>query len=257
MKAVILAGGLGTRLSEETAVRPKPMVEIGGFPILWHILKIYGHYGVRDFIICAGYKGHMITQWFANYRLRTSDVTFDFTNDSTHFLRHETEDWRVTVIDTGQDTMTGGRLRRVREHIGDETFCFTYGDGVSNLDIRDLIAFHQKEGRTATMTVVQPPGRFGAVTLHEGQTGVDRFMEKPEGDGAWINGGFFVLEPEAIDRVEGDHAVWERDPLRSLARDGELTAYRHDGFWQPMDTLHDKILLESLWEDDEPPWKVW
>lgn len=256
MKAVILAGGLGTRLSEETAVRPKPMVEIGGLPILWHILKIYSHHGIRDFIICAGYKGHMITQWFADYRLRTSDVTFDFSDDSIQYLSQGTEDWRVTVIDTGLDTMTGGRLRRVREHLGDETFCFTYGDGVSNIDIKDLVAFHRQEGRQATMTVVQPPGRFGAVTLHEEQTGVDRFMEKPEGDGAWINGGFFVLEPDVVDRVDGDGTVWERGPLRSLARDGQLTAYRHDGFWQPMDTLHDKTLLESLWEED-PPWKVW
>lgn len=257
MKAVILAGGLGTRLSEETVVRPKPMVAIGGRPILWHILKIYRHYGVSDFIICAGYQGHIISEWFASYRLRTSDVTFDFSNDSVSYMERETEDWKVTVIDTGADSMTGGRLRRVREHIGDETFCFTYGDGVGDVNVGESIAFHRQEGREATMTVVQPPGRFGAVTLSEGQTGVDRFREKPGGDGAWINGGFFVLEPTVIDRVEDDSTVWEREPLRSLAHDGQLSAYRHSGFWQPMDTLRDKALLESLWEEGHPPWKVW
>lgn len=257
MKAVILAGGLGTRLSEETSVRPKPMVEIGDQPILWHILKTYSHYGVNEFIICTGYKGHMITEWFANYRLRTSDVTFDF---ATHSLEHNdrtTEDWKVSVIDTGASSMTGGRLRRVRDQIGDETFCFTYGDGVADIAIDALIDFHRTQDREATMTVVQPPGRFGAVTLREGQTGVDSFKEKPGGDGAWVNGGFFVLEPAAIDRITDDTTVWEQEPLRSLAQDGQLSAFRHDGFWQPMDTLHDKVLLESLWESGSPPWKVW
>lgn len=257
MKAVILAGGLGTRLSEETAVRPKPMVEIGDRPILWHILKIYSHFGINDFIICAGYKGHVITEWFANYRLRSSDVRFDFEKDSVRFLDEGVERWKVSVMHTGADSMTGGRLRRVREHIGDETFCFTYGDGVADIDISRLIKFHESEGRDATMTVVQPPGRFGAVTLEQDQTWVDRFREKPSGDGAWINGGFFVLEPSVIDRIEGDDTVWEQDPLRSLAHDGQLSAFRHEGFWQPMDTLRDKTLLESLWEGPAPPWKIW
>ncbi len=257
MKAVILAGGLGTRLSEETAVRPKPMVEIGEQPILWHILKTYSHYGITDFIICAGYKGHMISEWFANYRLRTADVTFDFSDHSMNYHEESTEKWKVSVVHTGEETMTGGRLQRVRDYIGDETFCFTYGDGVADINITELIDFHRTEGREATMTVVQPAGRFGAVSLHPGQTGVDSFMEKPQGDGAWINGGFFVLEPSAIDRIEGDATVWEQEPMRSLAHDGELSAYRHEGFWQPMDTLRDKVLLESLWDSGDPPWKVW
>lgn len=257
MKAVILAGGLGTRLSEETAVRPKPMVEIGEQPILWHILKTYSHYGITDFVVCAGYKGHMISEWFANYRLRTADVTFDFSDHSVDFHEDSAEKWKVSVVHTGEETMTGGRLRRVRDYIGDETFCFTYGDGVADINITELTDFHRTEGREATMTVVQPAGRFGAVTLHPGQTGVDSFKEKPQGDGAWINGGFFVLEPSAIDRIEGDATVWEQEPMRSLAHDGQLSAYRHEGFWQPMDTLRDKVLLESLWDSGEPPWKVW
>jgi glucose-1-phosphate cytidylyltransferase len=257
MKAVILAGGFGTRLSEETTVRPKPMVEIGGQPILWHVLKTYGRYGINEFIICAGYKGHMITEWFANYRLRTSDVIFDFADHSCEFIDRPAENWRVSVIQTGDSMMTGGRLRTVRDHIGDETFCFTYGDGVADIDISELIAFHRAEGRQATMTVVQPPGRFGALTLEDGQTGVDHFMEKPLGDGAWVNGGYFVLEPDVIDRIEDDNTVWEQDPLRSLARDGELSAYRHTGFWQPLDTLRDKTMLEDLWDSGNPPWKVW
>ena len=257
MKAVILAGGLGTRLSEETAVRPKPMVEIGEQPLLWHILKMYSHYGINEFIICAGYKGHLITEWFANYRLRTSDVTFDFSDHSFEYHNSSTEKWKVSVIDTGAGSMTGGRLRRVREHVGDETFCFTYGDGVADVNIPELLAFHREQGRQATMTVIQPAGRFGAVTLHAGQTGVDSFMEKPRGDGAWVNGGFFVLEPSVIDRIDDDSTVWEQEPLRSLAHDGELSAFRHTGFWQPMDTLRDKVLLESLWDAGSPPWKVW
>ena len=257
MKAVILAGGLGTRLSEETSVRPKPMVEIGEQPILWHILKMYSHYGINEFIICAGYKGHLINEWFANYRLRTSDVTFDFSDHSFDYHDRSTEKWKVTVIDTGVGSMTGGRLRRVREHVGDETFCFTYGDGVADVNIPELITFHREQGRQATMTVIQPAGRFGAVTLHTGQTSVDSFMEKPQGDGAWVNGGYFVLEPSVIDRIDDDSTVWEQEPLRSLAHDGELSAFRHTGFWQPMDTLRDKVLLESLWDAGSPPWKVW
>jgi len=257
MKAVILAGGLGTRLTEETTVRPKPMVAIGEQPILWHVLKTYSHYGITDFIVCAGYKGHMISEWFANYRLRTADVTFDFSDHSVNYHEDSAEKWKVSVVHTGEETMTGGRLLRVRDYIGDETFCFTYGDGVADINITDLIDFHRTEGREATMTVVQPAGRFGAVTLHPGQTEVESFMEKPRGDGAWINGGFFVLEPSAIDRIEGDSMVWEQEPMRSLAHDGQLSAYRHEGFWQPMDTLRDKVLLESLWDSGEPPWKVW
>lgn len=256
MKAVILAGGSGTRLSEETAVRPKPMVEIGGLPILWHILKLYGHFGVREFIICAGYKGYMISEWLSHYQIRTSDITFDLANNKVEFLNSPAEDWKVTIVHTGDDSMTGGRLKRVRDYL-DDTFCFTYGDGVADIDIPDLMAFHRAEGRQATMTVVQPPGRFGAVTLQEGQTTIDHFKEKPSGDGAWINGGFFVLEPSVIDRIEGDETVWEQDPLRSLAKDGELSAYRHSGFWQPMDTLRDRMVLESLWESGDPPWKCW
>ncbi len=257
MKAIILAGGLGTRLSEETSVRPKPMVEIGEQPILWHILKTYGHYGITDFIICAGYKGHMISEWFANYRLRTADVAFDFSDHSTVYHDDSVEKWKVSVIHTGEETMTGGRLRRVRDYVRDETFCFTYGDGVADINITELVDFHREQGREATMTVVQPAGRFGAVTLHPGQTGVDSFMEKPRGDGAWINGGFFVLEPTAMDRIDNDSTVWEQEPMRSLARDGQLSAYRHEGFWQPMDTLRDKVLLESLWQSGDSPWKVW
>ena len=257
MKVVVLAGGLGTRLSEETAIRPKPMVEIGGQPILWHILRHFGHYGIVESIICAGYKGPMISEWFANYRLRTSDVTFDFSDHSLEYLDSSTEEWKVSVIDTGENSMTGGRLRRVRHSLGDETFCFTYGDGLANVNLEELIAFHRAEGREATMTVVQPAGRFGAVTLREGQTQVEHFMEKPDGDGSWINGGFFVLEPSVIDRIDSDATVWEQEPLRSLAQDGQLSAYRHSGFWQPMDTLRDKVVLEDLWESGEAPWKLW
>ncbi len=257
MKAVILAGGLGTRLSEETAVRPKPMVEIGGYPILWHILKTYSHFGIDDFVICAGYKGHVITEWLATYRLRASAVTFDFAEDTVEYHGAAPDAWRVTVVDTGDASMTGGRLRRVSEHLDDETFCFTYGDGVADIDIGALVDFHRTEGRDATMTVVQPPGRFGAVALHEEQTGVDSFMEKPTGDGSWINGGYFVLEPSVLDRIDGDDTVWEQEPLRSLARDEQLSAFRHLGFWQPMDTLRDKITLNDLWDDGRAPWRRW
>jgi glucose-1-phosphate cytidylyltransferase len=257
VKAVILAGGFGTRLSEETAVRPKPMVEIGGMPILWHILKIYSRYGIDDFVICSGYKGHYIKRWFADYQFHVSDVSFDFNTGEVTHHGPVPEPWRVSVIDTGYASMTGGRLRRVADRLDGETFCFTYGDAVADVDIDDLLAFHRREGRLATMTVVQPPGRFGAVSLAEDQTGVNHFMEKPIGDGSWINGGYFVLEPEVIDRIDGDGTVFEQEPLRSLARDGQLSAYRHTGFWQPLDTLRDKIYLEGLWESGEALWKIW
>ena len=257
MKAVILAGGLGTRLSEETAVRPKPMVEIGGFPVLWHILKTYSHHGIDDFIICAGYRGHVISEWFGSYRARTSDATYDLGKGTVEYHGTPAVNWRVSVIDTGEDSMTGGRLRRVADRLDGQTFCLTYGDGVGDVDITELIAFHHEQRRDATMTVVQPPGRFGAVNLHEGQTSVDSFMEKPTGDGSWINGGYFVMEPAVLDRIGGDDTVLEQEPLRSLARDGQLSAYRHAGFWQPMDTLRDKNYLEELWRGGDAPWKVW
>ena len=257
MKAVILAGGLGTRLSEETAIKPKPMVEIGGKPILWHIMKIYSHHGINDFIVCCGYKGYVIKEYFANYFLHMSDVTFDMRFNQMNVHAGKAEPWRVTLVDTGDATMTGGRLKRVREHIGNDTFCFTYGDGVSNVNITELIEFHKQEGTNATLTAVQPPGRFGAIILEEGQTQIKSFREKPEGDGAWINGGYFVLEPEVIDYIDADETVWEQQPLMKLASKGELSAYRHDGFWQPMDTLRDKNRLETLWQEKQAPWKVW
>jgi glucose-1-phosphate cytidylyltransferase len=257
VKAVILAGGLGTRLSEETSVRPKPMVEVGGLPVLWHIMKTYGAHGISDFVICCGYKGAVIKDWFANYYRNLADITIDLRTNEMMYHRTEAEPWRVTLIDTGDTTMTGGRLRRVREHIGDETFCMTYGDGVADIDITAVVDFHRSHGREATMSVVQPPGRFGAVVLHAGETRVSSFSEKTDGDGAWINCGYFVLEPSAIDRVEGDDTVWEQEPLRSLAHDGQLEAYAHPGFWQPMDTLRDRQLLESLWAEQRAPWKVW
>jgi glucose-1-phosphate cytidylyltransferase len=257
MKAVILAGGHGTRLSEETAVLPKPMVEIGGKPILWHIMKIYSTYGIDDFIVCCGYKGHVIKEYFANYFLHRSDCTFDLGKNQVEYLRNGAEHWRVTLIDTGDASMTGGRLRRVREHL-DDTFCFTYGDGVSDIDIGDLLAFHRSHGALATLTAVQPPGRFGAFRLNADQTRIDRFREKPQGDDAWINGGFFVLEPAAIDFVDGDSTTWELEPMQRLAAAGELMAYRHTGFWQSMDTLRDRMVLEDLWKTgDPPPWKIW
>lgn len=257
MKAVILAGGLGTRLSEETSVRPKPMVEIGGKPILWHIMKIYSAYGINDFIICCGYKGYMIKEYFANYFLYMSDVTFDMRFNQMNIHSGYAEPWRVTLVDTGDKSMTGGRLKRVKEHIGNDTFCFTYGDGVTNVNIRDLINFHQEQKTLATLTASQPPGRFGAICLAEGQTKISSFREKPEGDGAWVNSGFFVLEPEVIDFIEDDATVWEREPLQKLAQLDQLSAYKHDGFWQPMDTLRDKCFLEDLWHKGSAPWKVW
>lgn len=254
-KAVILAGGLGTRLAEETNVRPKPMVEIGGYPILWHIMKIYSMHGINDFIVCLGYKGYVIKEYFQNYILHLSDVTFDMEKGETIVRRRQAEPWRITLVDTGGDTMTGGRVRRVRDYIGDEPFCLTYGDGVANIDITALIAFHKAHGRAATVTAVLPPGRFGALDLVNDE--VQGFLEKPQGDGSWINGGFFVLSPEVIDRIDGDSTVWEREPLEGLARDGQLAAYRHKGFWQPMDTLRDKIQLEDMWSRGEAPWKLW
>lgn len=257
MKAVILAGGYGTRLSEETSVRPKPMVEIGNKPILWHIMKIYSTYDVNEFIICCGYKGHVIKEYFSNYFLYRSNVTFDMRHNRMEVHDNGAEPWQVTLIDTGDGTMTGGRLKRVREYVGDETFCFTYGDGVSNIDVNDLINFHRSQDVLATMTAVQPPGRFGAFKLDKGQTKVRQFREKVRDDGAWINGGFFVLEPGVMEYIRGDSTVWEREPLERLAHEGQLAAYRHHGFWHPMDTLRDKNVLEDFWQSETPPWKVW
>jgi len=257
MKVVILAGGYGTRLSEETGVRPKPMVEIGEKPILWHIMRIYSAYGVNDFIICCGYKGYMIKQYFANYFLYTSDVTFDLRNNGVRVHQNGAEPWNVTLIDTGDKTMTGGRLKRVKDYIGDETFCFTYGDGVSDVNITRLIEFHREQKALATLTAVQPPGRFGTFNLTQGQTKISRFREKPRSDGAWVNGGYFVLEPGVMDYIADDSTVWEQEPLKNLAQDGMLSAYRHYGFWHPMDTLRDKNVLEQMWISGNPPWKVW
>ena len=255
MKAVILAGGLGTRLAEETSVRPKPMVEIGGRPVLWHIMKIFSAHGINDFVVCLGYKGYLIKEYFANYFLHMSDVTFDMVNNQTVIHQNNAEPWRVTLVDTGESTMTGGRLKRVRQYLGDEDFCFTYGDGVGDVNISELIEFHHSQKRLATLTGVQPPGRFGALNLNG--TRVANFEEKPHGDGGWINGGFFILSPIVIDYIEHDAVVWERDPMERLAREGQLSAYLHHGFWQPMDTLRDKQHLEELWQSGSAPWKVW
>jgi glucose-1-phosphate cytidylyltransferase len=257
MKTVILAGGLGTRLSEETVTRPKPMVEIGGRPILWHIMKIYSHYGISDFVICLGYKGYMVKEYFANYRLHMSDVTIDLRRDSIQVHRNYAEDWRISLIDTGEKTMTGGRLRQALEYLGDdEDFCLTYGDGVSDVDIASAIAFHRSHGRRATVTAVRPTSRFGQLALDGDR--VSAFAEKPVDEGGWINGGFFVLSREVESYLGTDDAcVWEREPLERLAGDGELRSFFHDGFWQPMDTLRDRNYLESLWERDQAPWKLW
>jgi glucose-1-phosphate cytidylyltransferase len=257
MKVVILAGGLGTRLSEETDVKPKPMVEIGGRPILWHIMKIYSTHGINDVIVCCGYRGYVIKEYFANYFLHMSDVTFDVANNRMEVHNKRAEPWRITLVDTGDETMTGGRLRRVRDYLDDETFCFTYGDGVGDVDITRLIRFHREQKVLATMTAVKPPGRFGAIALEPGQYRIDSFREKPRGDGTFINGGFFVLEPGAIDHIAGDSTTWEKEPLETLARTGNLAAYPHEGFWQPMDTLRDRKLLEDLWASGAAPWKVW
>ncbi len=255
MKAIILAGGLGTRISEESNTRPKPMIEIGGKPILWHIMKIYSAHGVNDFIICCGYKGYVIKEYFANYFLHMSDVTFDMRDNRMEVHQNNVEPWRVTLVDTGEDTMTGGRLKRVREHLDDSPFCFTYGDGVGDVDITALVAYHREHGRLATLTATQPPGRFGAINIQGGS--VLSFQEKPQGDGSWINGGYFVLDPKVIDYVDGDHTTWEREPMEKLAADDQMRAWNHSGFWQPMDTLRDKKHLEELWESGAAPWKVW
>jgi len=255
MKAVILAGGLGTRLTEETSSKPKPMVEIGGRPILWHILKIYSHYGINDFIICCGYKGYVIKEYFANYFLHMSDVTFDMSKNSFEVHSHNVEPWKVTLVDTGENTMTGGRLKRVKPHLDDETFCFTYGDGLASINIDELISYHCKNNNLATLTAVQPPGRFGSLSFERGK--VLSFDEKPAGDGSWINGGFFVLQPEVLNLIKDDQTIWEQEPLQCLASSGQLGAYHHNGFWQPMDTLRDRNNLENLWTLGSPPWKLW
>jgi glucose-1-phosphate cytidylyltransferase len=255
MKAIILAGGLGTRISEESALRPKPMIEIGGKPVIWHIMKIYSAHGINDFIVCLGYKGYMIKEYFANYFLHMSDVTFDMQHNRMEVHQNSAEPWKVTLVDTGENTMTGGRLKRVRHFIGDEDFCFTYGDGVSNVDISASIRFHQSQNTLATLTAVQPPGRFGALDMEHSK--VLSFLEKPQGDGGWVNGGFFVLSHKVIDEIEGDQTVWEREPMERLASIGQLSAYLHNGFWQPMDTLRDKNHLEELWQSGKAPWKAW
>lgn len=256
MKAVILAGGLGTRLSEETSVRPKPMVEIGGKPILWHILKMYSAHGINDFIICCGYKGYVIKEYFANYFLHMSDVTFNMRDNTMKVHDQRAEDWNITLVDTGDESMTGGRLRRVADYVKDEeAFCFTYGDGVSDVDISATLAFHKAHGKAATLTATFPPGRFGALDIQKGQ--VLNFKEKPKGDGALINGGFFVLSPTVLEYLEDDSTTWEQEPLMKLAAEGQLMAYEHPGFWQPMDTLRDKHYLEDLWQSGKAPWKSW
>jgi glucose-1-phosphate cytidylyltransferase len=258
MKAVILAGGFGSRLSEETDIKPKPMVMIGSKPILWHVMKIYSAYGINDFIICLGYKGYYIKEYFANYFLHTSDVTLDMKTNEMSVHQNHAEPWKVTLVDTGDDTMTGGRLKRVKDFIGKEDFCFTYGDGVGNINIKELIAFHKKESRLSTITAVQPPGRFGAIEFDEKR--VKNFVEKPQGESGWINGGFFVLSPKVIDYIEGDHTLWEKEPMQKLALEGQMSAYFHggsDAFWQPMDTLREKNYLENLWQSGKAPWKIW
>jgi len=255
MKAVILAGGLGTRISEETGSKPKPMIEIGSKPILWHIMKIYSSFGVNDFVICCGYKGYMVKEYFANYFLHMSDVTFDMKNNKMEIHRKFAEPWNVTLVDTGIDTMTGGRLKRIKEYVDDKTFCFTYGDGVADIQIDKLIKFHNDNKTIATVTAVQPPGRFG--TLDVKQDKIISFKEKPPGDGNWINGGYFVLEPSVFDYLKDDSTVWEREPLEKLAKDEQLSAYKHSGFWQPLDTLRDKNKLEDLWSKGNAPWKIW
>jgi len=256
MKAIILAGGLGTRLSEETVLKPKPLVEIGDKPILWHIMKSYSAHGVNEFVICCGYKGYLIKEYFANYFLHTSDVTFDMKSNEMKVHTRNTEPWKITLIDTGDDTLTGGRLKRVRKYVSDEeSFCFTYGDGVSDVNIGELIKFHKNDGKLATLTAVQPPGRFGALDLDGNK--VKSFQEKPQGDGAWINGGFFVLSPKAIDYIKNDQTSWEKTSMELLAQEGQLLAYFHHGFWQPMDTLRDKIHLDKLWQSGKAPWKNW
>lgn len=256
MKAVILAGGLGTRISEETHLKPKPMIEIGGQPILWHILKTYSHYGINDFIICCGYRGYVIKEYFANYFLHTSDITFDLSTNEMEVHHRSAEPWRVTLIDTGESTMTGGRLKRVAKYVGDEDFCMTYGDGLGDVNIAALIDFHRAHRCHATLTATYPPGRFGALDINDAHS-ITNFREKPKGDGGMVNGGFFVLAPHVLDLIAGDETIWEREPLEQLAQSGQLKAFAHHGFWQPMDTLRDKTHLEELWESGSAPWKVW
>jgi glucose-1-phosphate cytidylyltransferase len=256
MKVVILAGGLGTRLSEETGTRPKPMVEIGGRPILWHIMKGYSHHGINEFVVCLGYKGYFIKEYFSNYYLHNSDFTFDLASNTQTVHRAGSEKWKVTLVDTGENTMTGGRIKRILPYVKDEeAFCLTYGDGVGNVDIAKLVALHRSEGRLATVTAMQPPGRFGALRIEGHQ--VSGFREKPDGDGGWINGGFFVCSPKVIDYIDNDLTTWEQEPLEHLARDGQLSVHRHDGFWSPMDSLRDKNMLEELWKSGKAPWKTW
>jgi glucose-1-phosphate cytidylyltransferase len=255
MKVVLLAGGLGTRISEESHLKPKPMIEIGGRPILWHIMKIYSKYGLNDFVICCGYKSYVIKEYFANYFLHLSDVTFDLKNNKMEVHHNESEPWKVTLVDTGEDTMTGGRIKRVRKYLGDEDFCLTYGDGLADIDLPKLLEFHKAHGGLATLTAAQPPGRFGALGLNGNL--IESFKEKPMGDGNWINGGFFVLNPKVIDLISDDTTVWEKEPLEKLAASKQLHAFKHSGFWQPMDTLRDKNQLEDLWQKNKAPWKKW
>jgi glucose-1-phosphate cytidylyltransferase len=255
MKLVVLAGGYGTRISEESAVRPKPMVEIGEKPILWHIMKIYAAHGIDEFVIASGYRGYLIKEYFANYFLHATDIRVDLQTREIETLASSAEPWKVTVVDTGEGTMTGGRLKRVREHLGDDTFCLTYGDCVTDLDIAKEIEFHREAGALATLAAVQPPGRFGVLSLHDDR--VTSFLEKPAGEGGWVNGGFFVVEPAVLDYVDGDETVWEREPMERLAQEEKLAAYKHSGFWHPMDTLRDKVVLEEMWASGEAPWKIW
>ena len=256
MKVVILAGGLGTRLSEETSLRPKPMVEIGGMPILWHIMKIYSSYGYNDFVICLGYKGYIIKEYFANYFLHQSDVTIDLAKNQVFTHDTQAEPWKITLVDTGHDSMTGGRVKRIQKHIGNEPFLLTYGDGVGSINIKELVSLHQKQGKYCTVTAVQPSGRFGALNL-DGEDNVDSFLEKPKGDGAWINGGFFVCQPEVFDYIDGDDTIFEKSPMENLAADAQMVAYKHEGFWKPMDTLRDKHELENDWQQNKAKWKTW
>jgi glucose-1-phosphate cytidylyltransferase len=255
LKCVILAGGYGTRISEESHLKPKPMIEVGGRPIIWHIMKIYSAQGIHDFVVCLGYKGYVIKEYFANYFLHMSDVTFDMKNNRMEVHERHAEPWQVTLVDTGEDTLTGGRLRRVKEYLNGEAFCFTYGDGVADIDIAELLAFHKREGRMATVTAVQPPGRYGALEVETGR--VASFQEKPLGDGGWINGGFFVLEPGVFDYIPGDKSTWENEPLRQLAAEGQLSAYTHYGFWHAMDTVRDRAMLEEMWLHNRAPWRIW
>lgn len=255
MKTVILAGGLGTRISEETHLRPKPMIELGGKPVLWHIMKIYSAYGLTDFIICCGYKGYIVKEYFANYFLHMSDVTFDLADNKMIVHEKNAEPWKVTLVDTGEHTQTGGRLKRIQKYLDDDPFCFTYGDGVSNVNIDKLIRFHRKQNTLATVTAVQPVGRFGELDVHNDK--IIRFEEKPQSNASWVNGGYFVLSPKVLDYIDDDSTIWEREPIETLAKEGQLSAYKHSGFWKPMDTLRDKNVLEELWQSEEAPWKIW